>query len=106
MEIFEDHYGVFDGRALCDLLNRRYDHVEELLKERDAALPGFLLLLDKMLRGSAEAAPAARPAEEAPPAQEAPPAKAKAPASQRQGSIGSFFSGGTKTTFKRLPAGL
>ena len=32
VEIFEEEYGVYDGRALCQLLSRRYDHVEETLK--------------------------------------------------------------------------
>ena len=104
IDVLEEKHGAYDVHAVCLLLARKYDGVEEQLESAGAAPPAFLAALWPLVQppestaAAAEEAGGAGPSEQPPPS-EPPPSKPKTSACSKQASPGSFFLHSTKLYF-------
>ena len=107
LDVLEEKHGAYDVHAVCLLLARKYDTVEEQLELRDAAPPAFLAALWPLVQpAQTSAAPEGEAGGAGPSAQPSPEPLPTPKPGGKQASPGSFFGKGQVRKFEqRLPSG-
>jgi hypothetical protein len=108
IDLLEEKHGAYDVHAVCLLLARKYDGVEEQLELAGAAPPAFLAALWPLVQPPESTSAAQEEAGAGPselPLSEPPPSKPTTSSCGKQLSLGSFFGKGTTKHYEKLPTG-